>query len=116
MVPRAAGALWTSEGCGCCAGPSPRCRAQRRLPVHLTACCCILLFPCSGLGRGGRALSGSQALGVATSPGHPVLKVTWGLLDEGMCRSTSCSGVFGNVGFLPQLRPSLNHPLPERKP
>lgn len=85
-------------GCECCTGPSSCCGAWQWLPVHLAACCCILLFPCSALERGGRALSGLEALGVpppqGTSPefhlgppcrGHVLLhQLLWGIRGHGL--------------------------------
>ena len=99
--------LATLQGTAVAAGPTA------------SASCCSLLHPAHPLQHPGEMGQSPVRVGGprgATSPGHPALHFTWGLLAVGTCRSTSCSGAFGDVGSSPQLRPSLNHPLSEREP
>lgn len=112
-----------------CPGPRGQCRWQGDVGAALVPCqaagmavaagasCCPLLHPTlplqcpGGSGQSPVRVGGPEG---ATSPAHPALHFTWGLLTVGTHHSTSCSGAFRDSS--PWLSPSPNHPLPERKP
>lgn len=73
------------------------------------------LVPCHTAGHGGGCPSCCQCILLPAAASRSSPAAPWGLLTKGTCRSTRCSGAFGDVGSLPRLRPSPNRPLPKRK-
>lgn len=82
------------------------------------SCCWLLLhpaLPCSALEGASRALSGLRALVVPPPQAPSPTFHLWSPCSGHTPLQQLLQGIW-DAGSAPQLHPSLNHPLPERKP